>query len=601
MRALQEQKRSLQEDFDEAQTELSSLDRHYKHQLQEIESKHVTLQKTVNDIRADLENKSSILHTTQEKLAQKETEVGRLESEILRLKAQTGDTETLAVIKRELSETVAHIRKLESTNRDQSGELRHYRRIHKAVEIVEEEKMVLENKLSLMEDLRRDLREAQLQRQILEDERKSWTSYLENESGKGAVVEFDSPEALARALVRQRVENISLVEKLGAMKPELLEKDEIIKSLEDDRDSVKTEMEKLRANLGAGSDSRMKTRLERQRALAVKEVEYLREQLRTFDAEEVTYHSGNQFDEQKTQRIQSLESLVDQYRSELQSLNQTLSAYDEKSINHNHKQEPSSSVTLKRSLPSDSPDERLGQLSRKNRKLADNLSTLQQSYTLLQSDHSAVSAQLSALKTASQTRILSLRENPTSAAEAIKLTMLNTLREENTVLLAQLEQTLSSSSAPPAHRTVPQASLSRARQEISALEAVVRDKDKSMQRHMEAWSKTGLSLRLAVASLLGWQMDPTPGGKYRLTSLFTPPTSTAADDLPDDDEKGHLMFDGEGGKMTISCGAGGAFASEIAPLVAEWVDGRGSIPAFMAALTLEFYARNARGAEAGSG
>lgn len=605
LRTLQEQKRSLQEDVDEAQTELSSLDRHYKHQLQEIESKHNTLQKIVNDVRADLENKSSTLHTTQEKLAQKETEVGRLESEVLRLKAQTGDAETLAVIKRELSETVAHIRKLESTNRDQSGELRHYRRIHKAVEIVEEEKIVLENKLSLMEDLRRDLREAQLQRQILEDERKSWTSYLENGDGGGVGVEFDSPEALARALVQQRVENVSLVEKLGAIQPELLEKDEIIKTLEDDRNSVKTEIEKLRTNLGAGSDSRMKTRLERQRALAVKEVEYLREQLRTFDAEEVTYHSGNQFDEQKTQRIQTLESLVDQYRSELHSLNQTLSAYDEKSIdknssnsNDNNKQEPSSPRTLKRPLPSDCPDERLGQLSRKNRKLADNLSTLQQTHALLQSDHSAVSAQLSALKTASQTRILSLRENFTSAAEAIKLATLTTLREENTALLAQLEQRLSSSHSPPAHRSVPQASLARARQEIDALQATICDKDKSMRRHMEAWSKTGLSLRLAVASLLGWQMDPTPGGKYRLTSLFTPnPTAAAAadDDGDEEAEKGHLMFDGEGGKMTISGGPGGAFASEIAPLVAEWVDGRGSIPAFMAALTLEFYGRNAGG------
>lgn len=582
------------------------------------------MQKTVNDIRTDLENKSSTLHSTQSKLAQKETEVGRLESEILRLKAQTGDADTLAVIKRELSDTVAHIRKLESTNRDQSGELRHYRRIHKAVEIVEEEKMVLENKLRLMEDLRRDLREAQLQRQILEDERRSWTSYLETEGGRGAGVEFDSPEALARALVHQRVENVSLVERLGAIQPELSEKDEIIKTLEDERNIVKAEIKKLRANLGAGSESRMKTRLERQRALAVKEVEYLREQIRTFDTEELTFHSGNQFDEQKAKRIQSLESLVDQYRSELHSLNQSLSAQDEKSINPTNpiseKQEPSSPVNLKRPLPSDSPDERLGQLSRKNRKLADSLSTLQQSYTLLQSDHSAVSAQLSALKTASQTRILSLRENPTAAAQGIKLATLTTLREENSALLAQLEKKLSlssssSSGAPPAHSAVPLASLTRARQEIDALEAVIRDKDKSMRRHMEAWSKTGLSLRLAVASLLGWQMDPTPGGKYRLTSLFTPATATDADlttttnTLPssspfppnsdDEDEKGHLIFDGEGGKMTISGGPGGAFANDMAPLVHEWVDGRGSIPAFMAALTLEFYARSTAVARGG--
>lgn len=599
LRTLQEQNGSLKEDVDDGQAELSSLDRQYKYQLQEIESKRVTLQNTLNDLRDDLENKSSTLQTTQERLSQRESEIGRLESEVLRLKAQTGDVETLAVIKRELSETVAHIRKLESTNRDQSGELRHYRRIHKAVEVVEEEKRVLENKLSLMEDLRRDLREAQLQRQILEDERQSWTSYLQNEGGGSAGDEFDSPEALARALVQQRLENVSLVERLGAIQPELLEKDEIIKSLEDERNSARSELETLRANVGGGSDSRTKTRLERQRALAVKEVDYLREQLRTFDAEEITYNSGNHFDEEKSKRIQSLEELVDQYRSELQSLNQALSTHEE------NNKTPSSPPSLKRPFPSDSPDERVGQLSRKNRKLADSLSALQHTHSLLQSDHSAITAQLAALKATSQTRVLCLRENPTAEVEAIKVSTLSTLREENKALLARLEHP-SNGTSPV--QSVPLASLASARQEIQALEAVVQDKDKSMRRHMEAWSKTGLSLRLAVASLLGWQMDPTPGGKYRLTSIFTPSPTVDDDSSGSDegaggrgtDEKDHLMFDGEGGKMTISGGAGGAFARDMGPLVAEWVDGRGSIPAFMAALTLEFYERSVA-ARSGSG
>lgn len=584
LRNLQEQNRSLIEDVEEGQTELSSVDRQYKHQLQEIESKHVTLQKNLNDLRTDLENKTSTLQTTQERLSQKESEMGRLESEVLRLKAQNGDAETLAVIKRELSETVAHIRKLESTNRDQSAELRHFRRNHKVVEIVEEEKRVLEHKLSLMEDLRRDLREAQLQRQILEDERQSWTSYLKNEAGAGIGVEFDTPEALARALVQQRLENASLVERLGALHPELSEKDEIIKSLEDERNGIKVEMEKIRATANGAGDSRLKTRLERQRALAVKEVEYLREQLQTFDSEELTYHSENQFDGQKTKRIQSLESLVDQYRSELHSLNETISM-------HGANQSPQLPPPLKRPHPSDEPDERIGQLSRKNRQLADTLSALQQQHAVLQTDHAATNTYLSALKTASQTRILALRDNPTAAAAGLKLSTLATLREENQALLAQLERR-----SPPA-QSVPAASLASARDEIRALQAVVRDKDKSMQRHMEAWSKTGHSLRLAVASLLGWQMDPTPGGKYRLTSLFTP--SGGGDDDDDDDtdnggEKGYLMFDGEGGKMTISGGAAGGFAREIGGLVAEWVDGRGSIPAFMAALTLDFYERSTR-------
>lgn len=584
----------MKEDLDQAQTDLSSLDRQYKHQLQEIESKHVTSQRTLNDLQSDLGNKSAALQTTQEKLSQKDTEVGHLESEIMRLKAQTGDVETLAVIKKELTETVSHIRKLESTNRSQSTELRQYRRTHKAVEIIEEEKRLLESKLSLMEDLRKDLREAQLQRQILEDERKSWSTYLQNTGADCAGEKFESPEALARALVEQRLENMSLVEKLGAMKPELIEKDEIIKSLEDELNVIRAEMDKLRSSSG-GSDSRAKARLERQRILAIKEVEYLREQLRTFDTEEITFHSENQFDEQKSKRIQDLESLVDQYRSELHSLSQTLSAHgdeDGSKINNSKQTSSSSPTSLKRPPPDEPSDERLGQLSRKNRTLADSLSALQKKHALLQTDHTTAVAQLSALKKASQTRILSLRENPTAATEAIKLSSLRALREENEALLAQLENR--SDGAAPA-QPVPMATLIRTRQDVQALEAVVKDKDKSLRRHMEAWSKTGHSLRLAVASLLGWKMDPTPGGKYRLTSVL--PTGGNGDEesgADEEAEKGFLMFDGEGGKMTISGGPEGEFGRDISGFVAEWVDRRKSIPAFMAALTLEFYERNAR-------
>lgn len=594
LRCFQEENRSLKEDLDQGQTDLLSLDRQYKHQLQELESKHVTLQRTLNDLQSDLGKKSAALQTTQEKLSQKETEVGHSESEIMRLKAQTGDVETLAVIKKELTETVAHIRKLESTNRSQSTELRQYRRTHKAVEIVEEEKRLLESKLSLMEDLRKDLWEAQLQRQILEDERKSWSTYLENAGADCAGEKFESPEALARALVEQRLDNVSLVEKLGAMKPELIEKDEIIKSLEEERNVMRAEMDKLRSSSG-GSDSRAKARLERQRTLAIKEVEYLREQLRTFDTEEITFHSENQFDEQKSKRIQELESLVDQYRSELHSLNQTLSAHgdeDGNKINNSNQTLSSSPTRLKRPPPDEPSDERLGQLSRKNRTLADSLSALQKKHALLQTDHATAVTHLSALKKASQTRILSLRENPTAAAEAIKLSSLIALREENGALLAQLENR--ADRAAPA-QPVLMATLTRTRQDVQALEAVVKDKDKSLRRHMEAWSKTGHSLRLAVASLLGWKMDPTPGGKYRLTSVL--PTGGNGDEesgAEEEAEKGFLMFDGEGGKMTISGGPEGEFGRDISGFVAEWVDRRKSIPAFMAALTLEFYERNAR-------
>lgn len=550
--------------------ELSTIDRQHKHQLQEVETKRTALQKTLNDLQTDLDSKSTVLNATREKLSEAESKAGGLENEVLRLKAQNGDADTLAVIKRELSDQVTHIRKLESMNREQNAELKHFRRIHKAVEVVEEEKRVLQNKITVTDSLEKELGEAQLQRQILEDERKSWTAYLQNQNETDNV-EFQSPEDLARALVRERVGAASLTHDIGVIKSELLEKDGVIAVLEQERNKARAEVERFK-NSNSGIDSRSKARLERQKALAVKEVEYLREQLRTFDSEEITYHSENQFDQQRQQRIRDLESLVDQYRNELQVLNEDLLKFDNNQANSN---------PLKRPRESED-DAQLGELSRKNRKLQDDVSKLEKAYAVLQSEHQAATVHLNALQQSAKTRILALRSNPTGDVEAVKISTLNSLREENKELLAQLE----SSSHDPTAKFVPVASLDNARAELKELEQVVADKEKRMMRLKQIWSLKSLELREAVASLLGYKMEFVANGKFRLTSIFHPGE--------DGGEANSLIFDGETGTMKISGGNDSLFAKEIRPLIKFWVEERGEIPALMAAFTLEAYEKSTR-------
>lgn len=575
VRTLQEQNQSLKEDVDESQNEIASLDRQYKHQLQDIESKHTTLQKTLSDLRADLVMKSSALQNTQERLSKKESEAGHLESENLRLKAQEGDSDTLAIIKRELSDQVTHIRRLETTNREQSNELKHFRRIHKAVEVVEEEKRALEHKVGLMEDLRKEVREAQLQRQILEDERQSWTSYLQSQTD-GEEAEFDSPEAVARALMKERVETASLVERLGRIQPELSERDSIIESLEEEHNKCKSELEKLRSS-GGGGDPRVKARLERQRALAVKEVDYLREQLRTFDTEEQTYTS-NQFDAQKSKRIQDLETLVDHYRQELRTLNDSFSKSEFQA-----QQQSSLSLTSPRKRPrgDENSDDLLGQLSRKDRSLQDSLSTLRTTNAQLSADLSATATQLKSLQKESRTRILSLRSNPTDTHLSMRQSEIDSLRAENKALLTQFVPSThpqSSSSPTSPVQTIPVHSLNNARAELKALEAVVAEKEKRMMRLKQIWSLKSLELREAVASLLGWRMDFLPNGRFRLTSIFRPGDDGEGDGEEAGGGNTGLVFDGETGTMKIAGGPDSAFGREVRPLVRFWVEERGEVP-----------------------
>ncbi|KAL8755518.1 MAG: hypothetical protein Q9199_003572 [Rusavskia elegans] len=589
VRTLQEQNQSLQEDVDEGQNELSSLDRQYKHQLQDIESKHATLQKTLSDLGRDFDAKSNVLQATQDRLSKKESEAGHLESENLRLKAQVGDSDTLAVIKRELSDQVTHIRRLETSNREQSAELKHFRRSHKAVEIVEEEKRVLEHRLSLMEDLRKELHEAQLRRQILEDERQAWTTYLHSQI-EGEESEFDSPEAMARALMKERVETASLAERLGKIQPELSEKDEIIRRLEEERSNCQAEVDKLRSTNSSG-DPRVKARLERQRALAVKEVEYLREQLRTFDSEEQTY-TENKFDEQKTKRIQDLEALVDNYRQELQATNESVS----KNEPHQQAQQNSFSLSSRKRPCDENEDDFIGQLSRKNRTLQDALSALQTTHSQLVADLSATKSQLHSLRQESRTRILTLRSNPTDNHISLRQQEIDGLRAENKALLAQfVPSSQPNSSSPPSAevQTVPVHTLNNARAELAALEKVVAEKEKRMLRLKQIWSLKSLEFREAVASLLGWQMDFLPNGRFRLTSIFRPGGE-------DDEEGGNtgLVFDGETGTMKIAGGPDSRFGKEVRPLIRFWVEERKEIPGFLSACTLQFYDDSTRAARA---
>ena len=576
LRASQQQSRDLQGDLEEAKAELCSLSRQQDHHLKEIESKHATLQTTLEAVRGELQQRSDALKSSEERLGQQNSELGRLESEVLNFKAQIGDSENLAMIKKEFSDQLLQTRKLEKVNREQDFDLRHFRQVHKAVEIVEEEKRALEIKVSLMDGLRRELGEVQFQRQILEEERKLWTSYLQNSEGQHDN-EFNTPEAVVRALVQERLEKASLVERLGSIQPEVIEKEGIIKSLDAEKSRLQGELEKLRA--GAG-DGRAKSRLERQKALAVKEVEYLREQLRIFESEENPGEDTGALDEQMNKRTQQLESLIGQYRIELQARDEELSRREESITS------PTSSA-LKRAHEEE-PDERLGLLSRKNRKLQSDLSTLQQSTSLLQAELTATKSQLSSLQAASRTRVLSLLSNPTSDFEAIKHSTNKTLREENKALLAQLE------ALPTRTKVVPISTLDAARLEIKELEKVVADKEKMMLRLKQIWSLKSLEFREAIVSLLGWKMEPMPNGRFRMTSIFYPGLAEDHDEAAG--ESNSLIFDGETGLMKTSGGPGSTFEAEIRPLIRFWVEERGEVPLFLAASQLEFYDKTTRAA-----
>ncbi|KAI9651230.1 coiled-coil domain-containing protein mad1 [Ciborinia camelliae] len=570
VREVEEGKRLLQEEVEDIKTESEESNRILERRVSEFETRNQTLQRSVQDLQEDSDRREALLQDVQQQLADKDTAYGALEAEVLRLKAQTGDTDTLEVIKRELSEQVTHIRNLEATNREQSAELKHYKRLHKSVEVVEEEKRSLQRKVEAMDDLRNELGEARLQRQRLEDERLAWTAYLQNQNGVEGQFEFDSPEDLARALVEERMQTATLVERLGAMESEILDKDIIISGLQNDKKSISEEMEKIKAAGGSasGGDSKARLRLERQRALAIKEVEYLRAQLKTFDAEDEAFGAGENADDAKIKRIEELESIVDQYRQEVQSLQADLTTAE--SV------QPTTTSLAGTKHPRDESEEneRIGVLTRKNRKFQDTIASLQTSQKLLQKELSVTKERLIAATTHSQTRILSLRSNPTSDFEAIKLSTITALRAENADLLSQLTSRL------PPKASVPLSTLQTQQDLVAESQAALKAERTRNDRLKKVWGLKSQEFRDGVSSLLGWDAVFMPNGKMRVTSFYYPSVG---------EEENSIVFDGERGTMKVSGGPESKFAGRIMENIKFWVNERGSIPCFLAALTLEFY------------
>ncbi|KAI0021299.1 spindle assembly checkpoint component MAD1 [Xylariomycetidae sp. FL0641] len=547
--------------------------------LNDTTAQVTSLQQTFQEFEQETEAREATIHNLQQQVAEKDSTIGDLEADVLRLKAQTGDADTIAIIRRELSAQVQHIRTLEARNAKQHTELSHLRQIHKAVEIVEEEKRSLQRKLEAAQTLEAELAEARVQRQRLEDERLAWTAYLQRASETEGIMEFDSPEDVARALVQERYTSASHVEKLGEVQMQIAERDEIIKSLEADKSALALQLEKAKTSTAPVSASKSQARMERQRALATKEIEYLRAQLKTFDAEDETFDT-EKFDQQKVDRVSELEKLVDQYKEEVQTLHKELSAAESASGT------PDPAIGSKRSRPDDSENEQLGELNRKRRQLADELSKVQTAYHVLQKEHEVVQSRLAAAETTNKTRILSLRSNPTSDFEAIKVSTLEALKKENAELLAQLSKEARRN---PTVALIPASQLAAAQREIEAAQRETASAQKTARRLREVWSAKSQEFKEAIFSTLGWTVTFIPNGKMRVESLFYPSTD-------EDEHENSIVFDGERGTMKVSGGPQSAFAKRISDQIQFWVRDKGCIPGFLAALTLEFYDEHTRAA-----
>lgn len=571
VRSTEDECRLLREETEDLRAAKDDAARLEERKVADLQAQVQTAKNEAAQLEQDAQSREETLRQAQTQLKATEDTISNMEGEILRLKAQTGDAETMAIIRRELSEQVAHIRNLEATNREQLTELRHLRQNHKAVGIVEEEKATLQRKLEAAEEVKAELTSERRQRERLEAERLAWAAYLEREGQ----ADFDSPEAVARALVQERFNSASLLEKIGSTQAQLAEQGATIQGLEEEKATLAGELEKAKTSNSAttsGSAEKSRLRLERQRALAEKEVKLLREQLKMYESEDVTFQP-EKHDEKIARRVQELEELVDTYKSEVKGLETQLSALEASSSS------PAVVVGTKRPAPTDensTQNEQIGQLARKNRTLQDEIDSLKTQYKVLETELSVAREQLNAAKQSSSVRILELRSNPTASYQAVKQTTIDELRTENEDLRRLVHDGDMSS-----FQSVPVSTLVALQRDLQSARDETASWKKKCQRLKEVWSDKSAEFKEAVFALLGWHVTFIPTNKMRVESVYYPSET--------DEHERSITFDGERGSMKCGGGPKSEFAMKISDLVKYWVREKNCIPGFLAALTLELY------------
>ena len=222
--------------------------------------------------------------------------------------SQVSDSWTLLIV-----EATNYVKQLETISRKQVAELEQIRPMAQKAAINLEKIHTLETQLSLMEDLRKRATEMEIEVALLRKEKLAWNTFLELNEGNRR------PEEISRDLHQERASHKSAQERVQALEKEVSEIRARIRTADQSVENLKAEVQGKQEQLT--KTERRYERLERQKNLAQREVQFLKEQLKTYDSEETVFFNGAGVDAQKMARIESLEKMVDQYKSELDRVN----------------------------------------------------------------------------------------------------------------------------------------------------------------------------------------------------------------------------------------------------------------------------------------
>lgn len=363
--------------------------------------------------------------------------------------------------------------------------------------------------------------------------------------------------------------NLVLFDKYSASESKLNETESRVNVLQSQVDALNSDLLSYK-NLVTEKDHRIK-KLENQKCLNIKEIDFLRNSLKKFDSigkdnsKEVTSEATNQY-------LSNLEKLVDGYKAEIENLK---------------KENPPSSQSIGEKRPrlideafrpSDhrQPDSRLLALEADNVQLLTNIKNLEDEIIRL---NDKVSGLQTTKAQEQEFHILQLKTNPFANDQAIKAKSLDILRQENNDLIAKFVTQSDSVDV------IPKSVFARQEHEKALLQTKIDELKKKTNRLKAIYTDKSKEILSIISSYFGYSIEfiPSPMNSNDLSSRI----KLVSKYISEGDNNGFLVLDLN--SKSLKAHGSLEFKSLCEELVLKWVDDKGQIPCFLSALNLKLY------------
>ncbi|TIA90797.1 hypothetical protein E3P99_01408 [Wallemia hederae] len=513
-------------------------------QLHSKDSTVASLQRRCASLEEDLESATETSNQRQSLLESTRSSLEQLEHDRSSSNIDSSHAYT-SFMRDEAAKQSSLNRKLESQNKTLTRELSGLKEKAGKYDVLREEKLALASKVKVLDRISNQLSIAESERDALLNEKQAWQDVLQP---------GQSPSDVTNVIATLRLENASLKEQVGSSTADRSEHTNELSQLVNEIDNLKRSEKEQQAsidNLTKATTSQNKL-LE----LSQQEVSSLKKQLDTILSEEEVLN-GQKYDALFTERIATLEELLQHHKAENEKLSRDILTLSKTTDTSNEKAlqlKIQQAEQVAESLKAEAQEEinKLGQ-------------------EIVELEHKVGRGEFNC----KNMRVLEMRDNPVSQDYAIRTETLNALKEENRSLLEKLNSG-GSSSAGGAGGFENAQTTHNLMKEKEALEKELSDKDKRMLRLKGIFSDKAVEFREAIYSLLGYRVQFLPNGRVRLNSAFTKA------------ESGGILFqsnEDDQGTMKVEDGS----LDGVDDLLRFWVNERESIPCFMANLCLELW------------